>query len=97
MSAERQEPGEQNHTAATSSLPSESPPPTQADDGDLAGRGVVRTQVDARHQQQGVVGVELGKLGVAPVELPHAGAVHQRDVAIGALCVPKLKERKKPG
>lgn len=71
------------------------PAPTQADDGDLAGRGVMRTQVDARHQQQGIVGVELGELCVAPVKLPHAGAVHQRYVAIRALSIPKLSVRKR--
>lgn len=53
------------------------------------------TQVDTRHQQQGVVGVELGELGVAPVELTHAGAVHQRDVAIGSLRVPELREKER--
>lgn len=54
---------------------------------------MVRAQVDARHEQQGVVGVELRELGVAPVKLPHAGAVHQRDIAICALCVPQLHKK----
>lgn len=54
---------------------------------------MVRAQVDAGHEQQGVVSVELGELGVAPVKWPHAGAVHQRDVAIGALRVPQLDRR----
>lgn len=45
-------------------------------------------QVNTRDQQERVVGIELGELGVAPVELPHAGAVHQRDVTIWSLRVP---------
>lgn len=54
---------------------------------------MVWAQVDAGHEQQGVVSVELGELGVAPVKRPHAGAVHQRDAAIGALRVPQLVTR----
>lgn len=46
------------------------------------------SQVDPRNQQQSIVAVELGELRVAPVKLTHAGAVHQRDGAIGALGVP---------
>lgn len=55
---------------------------TQTDDSDFPRRRVVRAHVDARHQQQGVVSVELGELGVAPVKLPHAGAVHHRDITV---------------
>lgn len=54
---------------------------------------MVWPQVDAGYEQQGVVGVKLGELGVAPVELAHAGAVHQCDVAILPFRVPQLKER----
>lgn len=62
--------------------------PTQTDDSDFPRRGVVWSQIDTRHEQQGVVGVELGELGVAPVKLLHAGAVHQRDNTVVPLCVP---------
>lgn len=47
-------------------------------------------QVDAGHQQQGVVSVELRELCVAPVKLTHTGTVNQRDGAIWTLCVPEL-------
>lgn len=53
------------------------------------------SQVDPRNQQQSIVAVELGELRVAPVKLTHAGAVHQRDGAIGALGVPKLAQQGK--
>lgn len=62
--------------------------PTQTDDSDFPRRGVMWAQVDTRHEQQGVVSVELGELGVAPIKLPHAGAVHQRDIPIWPLRVP---------
>lgn len=62
--------------------------PTQTDDCNFPRGGVVWAQVNTRDQQQAVVGIELGELGVAPVELPHAGAVHQGDVTIWPLRVP---------
>lgn len=61
---------------------------TQTNDSYFPRRGVVGAQVDPGHQQQGVVSIELGELGVAPVELPHAGAVHHGDISIWPLCVP---------
>lgn len=62
--------------------------PTQTDDSDFPRGGVVWAQVDTGHEQQGVISVELGELGVAPVKLTHAGAVHHRDITIWPLCVP---------
>lgn len=50
--------------------------PTQTDHSDFPRRGVMWAQVNTRHQQQTVISIELGELGVAPVELPHTGAVH---------------------
>lgn len=68
--------------------------PTQTDDGNFPRRGVVWAQVDAGHEQQAVVSVELGELSVAPVELPHAAAVNQGDITIWPLCVPQLLARR---
>lgn len=64
--------------------------PTQTDDSNFPRRGVVWAQVDTRHKQQTVISVELGELGVAPVELPHTGTVHQRDITIWTLRIPQL-------
>lgn len=51
--------------------------PTETDDSNFSGGGVMWAQVNTRHEQQTVIGIELGELGIAPVELPHAGTVHQ--------------------
>lgn len=50
----------------------------------------MRAQVNSRHEQETVVSIELGELGVAPVELSHAAAVHHCDFAVEPLRVPQL-------
>ena len=42
----------------------------------------MRPHEDTRHQKEGVIGVELGELRVAPVVRPHVGAVLQGDVQL---------------
>lgn len=42
----------------------------------------MRPHKDTGYQQEGVIGIELGELGVAPVVWPHVGAVLQGDVQL---------------
>lgn len=42
----------------------------------------MRPHKNTGYQQEGVIRVELGELGVAPVVWPHVGAVLQGDVQL---------------